>query len=348
MSSSPSSSSSSSSFPSIYNNEEGLKKLGTYLRSLHGVKVRSGIEHDKRVEYFKGKRLIECLLEGQNWPKSLPRITDKGMALELASTLLQKGYFHRSEKNTERKGHLIISPKKVFEEVGYYTWMFSGSMVWSNVATIAVIIVVIIFTLLPVWPAFAKKVLWYMAVTFLLVLFVFILVRFLLFLFMWILGYEFWIFPRLFDETLGFVDSFKPVYVFDKGTPGQGYYRIALLIALVSFIVWAARQPTEFDGFLQAQKEFVDDLYSGNLLTDYSQSAKDTIDRNKRVPDLEDLLRQIELDEIAADVTKSNKNSNDEENQADNKQKECLDDEDECNQDEYVPDFESEETVDEE
>jgi hypothetical protein len=79
---------------------------------------------------------------------------------------------------------------------------------------------------------------------------------------------------------------------------------------------------------------------TGNLLTDYSQSAKDTIDRlipstralfcllsssyrscvyfvlllccvlccrNKRVPDLADLLRQVELDEIAAEATQSYK-----------------------------------------
>jgi hypothetical protein len=42
------------SYPDIYTTEEGLNKLGSHLRSLHGVKVRSGIEHDKRVEYFKG------------------------------------------------------------------------------------------------------------------------------------------------------------------------------------------------------------------------------------------------------------------------------------------------------
>jgi hypothetical protein len=170
---------------------------------------------------------------------------------------------------------------------------------------------------------------------------------------------------RLFDESLGFVDSFKPVYVFENGSPGQGYYRVALLAGLVSFIVWAARQPTEFDGFLQAQKEFVDDLYSGeclppslclsalliacllsgNLLTDYSQSAKDTIDRNKRVPDLEDLLRQIELDEIAADVTKSSQPSSGEGDEETARACSDTDDED-CvatDGDEYLPDFEEEE-----
>jgi hypothetical protein len=111
------------SYPEIYTTEDGLRKLGSHLRSLHGVKVRSGIEHDKRVEYFKGhgasvvlaahrlfvgKRLIECLLEAQNWPKALPKITDKGMALELAAALLLKGFFHRSEKSPDKKGHLIV------------------------------------------------------------------------------------------------------------------------------------------------------------------------------------------------------------------------------------------------
>jgi len=45
--------------------------------------------------------------------------------------------------------------------------MYAGSMVWSNMATAAVIIVVIGFTLLPIWPEFAKKILWYFSVTFL-------------------------------------------------------------------------------------------------------------------------------------------------------------------------------------
>jgi hypothetical protein len=163
------------------------------------------------------------------------------------------------------------------------------------------------------------------------------------------------------------VDSFKPVYVFENGSPGQGYYRVALLVGLVSFIVWAARQPTEFDGFLQAQKEFVDDLYSGephpllfphllpplsgNLLTDYSQSAKDTIDRNKRVPDLEDLLRQIELDEIAADATKSYKPSS-EGHEDEESTGGCRDTDDEdcipSDGDEFLPDFEEDERQEEE
>jgi translocation protein SEC62 len=122
---------------------------------------------------------------------------------------------------------------------------------------------------------------------------------------MWICGYEFWIFPRLFDESLTVVDSFKPVYQLEKGQDGQGYYRIGMLIALAAFCGWVMTQPTDFDSFITAQKEFVDDLYSGNLLADVAHNTKENIGRQRnRVPNIDDLLREIELDELTEKVTK--------------------------------------------
>lgn len=177
--------------------------------------------------------------------------------------------------------------------------MYAGSLLWSNIATFLIIAVVIGFTLLPVWPESAKKVLWYLTCTFLIFMLTFIFLRFVAFLFMWILGYEFWVFPRLFDESLSFIDSFKPVYTFEKGSPGQGYYRIGLIVALVAFVYWALTQPTEFDEFVKAQREFIDDIYSGNLLADVAAVQTQTVDRAKsRIPDLEQLLRDMAADEI--------------------------------------------------
>jgi translocation protein SEC62 len=175
--------------------------------------------------------------------------------------------------------------------------MYAGNMVWSNIATGAVIIVVIGFTLLPIWPELAKKILWYCSVTFLIATLAFCLIRFLIFLLLWLVGYEFWIFPRLFDESLSFQDSFKPIYSFDKGSPGQGYYRIGVLILIGGFVYWACTQPTEFDEFLKAQKDFIDDIYSGNLLADVAQEARDNIDRTRRIPNIEDLLREMAEEE---------------------------------------------------
>lgn len=189
---------SSTSLPEVYDTDKGLKRLATYLRSPDGVKVRFAVEHGKRVEYFKGKRLIETLLapNAKTWPKELPIIEDKTVAAAVASLLLRKSFYHRSEKDEGSKGVLTVSQKKVFEDSGYYTWIFSGSMMWSHLFTGMIICVVIACTLLPVWPFVMKKILWYIAVTFLLITFTFCTIRMILFLICWVFGYEFWILPR--------------------------------------------------------------------------------------------------------------------------------------------------------
>jgi translocation protein SEC62 len=208
--------------------------------------------------------------------------------------------------------------------------MYSGNMVWSNMATVAVIAVVIIFTLLPVWPPMAKKILWWISVTFLLITFTFLMIRLILFLLCWICGFEFWIFPRLFDETLGIIESFQPTYVFERGSPGQGYYRIALLLALVGFVGWALSQPTEFDGFIKAQKEFVDDLYSGNLLADVAAHREnlENLERSKRFPKIDQLLREMEEDErenAAASASSTDSGFSNDENELSEESRNALD-----------------------
>ena len=52
---------------------------------------------------------------------------------------------------------------------------------------------------------------WYLSVTLLVIMVTFLTIRCLVFFFAWIAGYEFWILPRLFDETLAFAESFTPV-----------------------------------------------------------------------------------------------------------------------------------------
>ena len=41
-----------------------------------------------------------------------------------------------------------------------------------------------------------------------------LVVRGTLFVLGWVLGFDFWLFPRLFDESLGFVEPFTPVWKF--------------------------------------------------------------------------------------------------------------------------------------
>ena len=65
-----------------------------------------------------------------------------------------------------------------------------------------------------------------------------------------------------------------------------------MLAVFVAFCVWVYQQPTEFDEYVQAQKDFLDDLYSGALLNDMSQQDIENIDR---VIPLEELLQMVLL-----------------------------------------------------
>ena len=155
------------SVPDAFKESANLRTLGNYQRGSYGVKSKSGVQHDKRVDYFRGGRLLECLVEENEetplakWPKTLPKITDQAVGVAVAQLLIQNNYFHRSEKVPEKKKYLMVSKLNVFEENGYYTWMYEGSKTWASLGTMVLIAVILGFTLLPIWPIVAKKALWY-------------------------------------------------------------------------------------------------------------------------------------------------------------------------------------------
>lgn len=73
-------------------------------------------------------------------------------------------------------------------------------------------------------------------------------------------------------------------------------YRVGVAVAFFSFCYWAVTQPSEFDGFVAAQGDFLKDLYAGTLLSDMSQQDKENIDKPK-MQSLEDLLTKLDEDE---------------------------------------------------
>jgi translocation protein SEC62 len=155
-------------------------------------------------------------------------------------------------------------------------------------------------TCFPIWPNFLKVFVWYMSVTLLIFIFFLITFRGAVFLLVWILGWECWVLPNLFDETLGFVESFKPVISFEPTKEGQLIYRAGIAVAFSSFCYWAVTQPSEFDGFKKGQVDFIKDLYAGTLLSDMSQADKDNIDKPK-MPTLDDLLNNLDSSDDEAE-----------------------------------------------
>jgi len=288
-----------------WDTDEGLEAIAKFCRG--GFPVRQGIERlrnahdtDRRVEYFRGEKLMMCLLgdlddddNGKKKKKKKQPFTAKDTeeAKLVIQSMMGAGYIHRAAR--AGKGQLEWEPKQIWEPRDYYVWDYEGSKGFSNFLTGCLIVGMLVCTCFPIWPHFLKVYLWYLSVTFLLFMSVFCTVRMLLFLNLWVLGYECWILPNLFDESLTFVESFKPTYSFENGAKGQRYYRSALFMGTLAFFAWAYNQPTDFDLFVEAQKDFVSDLYDGKLLPEMGQQAKDDIDLVKR-PSFEQLAQEEE------------------------------------------------------
>ena len=191
-----------------------------------------------------------------------------------------------------------ISRDRDFDESGIFTWIYEGDKSFSHMMTTLLIMGFLFCVCFPIWPNFLKVFAWYMSVSFLLLIFFLVTFRGFLFLGVWILGYDFWFLPNLFDEQLGFIDSFKPLYSFEKTKEGQLYYRIRIVVAFSSFCWWDVTQPSKFDGFVSAQGDFIKDLYAGTLLSDVSQADKENIDKPK-MDTSEDLLAKLESSDDA-------------------------------------------------
>lgn len=298
--------------------EEGLTSIAEYVRK--NIKNRSGVLNENRCEYFKGDRLIRCLLPEEDakdkkkkkLPKIMDCIVDKAEADAVAKALFENQNFFMKVNVVKEPGQKVpqkeirvVKNQKPWVELGYYVWIWDGDQMWNQVLTGLLVGCFLLVTCFPIWPNFMKLALWYLSVTLLIVMFVTLTIRFIMFLFVWIFGFEFWVLPNLFDESLTVVDSFKPLYSFEKTKSGQMWWRLAVFGGFASFCWWAYTQPTEFDDFVVANRQFVDDLYEGNLLSDTSQMMKDNIDSVK-VPSIEDLLAdlnrmQIDEEEYKAD-----------------------------------------------
>ena len=107
------------------------------------------------------------------------------------------------------------------DQDGYYVWICEDDQTMSNWMTGGLVVLFLLVTCFPIWPNILKLILWYISCTALIVIILTVIVRWFLFLFVWIFGYEFWVLPNLFDEERTVVDSFKPLYSFEKTGPGQ-------------------------------------------------------------------------------------------------------------------------------
>jgi len=206
-----------------------------------GIKSKSASEiGKKKVDYFRGKDFkkfattndvllqkkcsaaLKAVLDGKT------PTTDKDVD-RLGMELIQKNFCYKAAYkpvNAPKEGE-VLKPKKwpdrlqrtanqQFDAEGFYVILYEGNAGWQHFLLACIIAGVLLVCMWPVWPIWAKIGIWYLSVIFLSLYFGILILRMIIYTLFWVVGFDFWIFPNLNDETVGFLDSFKPCYSWEK------------------------------------------------------------------------------------------------------------------------------------
>lgn len=187
-----------------------------------GLLTKEAIQYEKRVEYFKGSKLVDALLSVKykgKLAKDMP-IKSRAEAAKLAQEILRMGLIHRSQRVTHahtRRWELELL-QGPFEEDGLFTWVYEGSKTKLYLMCGGMLAGALGLCMIQIWPLWLKIGVWWCSVTFLTTFGVLCVVRFFLFCLAWIIGFRgYWLFPNLFDDNQTFAGSFMPY--FGKGDP---------------------------------------------------------------------------------------------------------------------------------
>ena len=196
-----------------------LTKFVKFLRSNKFIRNKEGVMADKRVEYFKGSNASKLLstkegmklfgrdsVESQDIQKVLQDMIDHGLFIRVVSV------------NNSR--YLQPDTSRNWSDDAIYVWVYEGSQLGSIIIGITIIGALFALTLYPLWPHPLRVATWY--VLMLLVAFVsFVAVVAVIRAIVFVITYftlkpGVWLFPRLFDENAGVIDSFISLWEWHK------------------------------------------------------------------------------------------------------------------------------------
>jgi len=203
--------------------DQRLQAVANWLRNekRSGLHTKEAIQYEKRVDYFKGCKLVDAFVGTEGRPskytgkmaKEIP-VKSRAEAAKIGQELLRLGYFHRSQRvahaNSRRwELELINGP---FDEDSLYTWIYEGSKTKLYLMCAGMLIGALVLCMIQIWPLWMKIGVWWCSVTFLTTFGVLCVVRLMLFCLMFIVGFRgIWLFPNLFDDNQTFAGSFMPI-----------------------------------------------------------------------------------------------------------------------------------------
>lgn len=304
--------------------KENVKRLARIL--YHAIPVKDAVQLSKRVDYFRGRKLTESFADGKLDKKlSFLNVKTEKESILIGAALLKHGFIHASKVKNKERRELEPLRTALFENDGYYTWLFQASSFKKNFLLGLIICGFLSLVMFPVWPKPMKTGIWYISVSLMILFFALIVIRGILFTLIWIFGYEFWLFPNLFDDDASFFESFQPLFSSEKSSTSFEAWisRFVVFLALVGSGLYLYSQPTEFDEILVIQRQFVSDLYEGKLLSNEEEYVEQEL-RERERPDLDTLRKELDDEEEENDNLIDSLLEEDEENDDLNNFKEEL------------------------
>jgi len=303
--------------------DQTFEPLMKVLLTKKGVKTKSASEvGKKKVDYFRGrdfKRFAlssedllkkKCLKALESCLEGKAPVNDKE-AERLGTELMQRGFIYKAEyksvggsdkKPPKWPDRLGRTPKQDFDLEGFYVVAYEGGKGMQYFLTGLIIFSVLSICMFRVWPMWAKIGIWYLSVIFLSLYFGVLILRMIVFTLFWIVGFDFWIFPNLNDEYCGFLDSFQPLYSWEKRKDDA----LMLLIRFMSLAITAVavQQIAETHSLADIQ-DFVHASYADVL--DWGVEKLTALPHTERaaLPDLEELEKQLKEDNASETATLS-------------------------------------------
>lgn len=169
------------------------------------------------------------------------------------------------------------------------------SMVYVYLSLI--IFLILMYTLMPVWPYSVKVGLWWVSFVLLCVILGIYAVRLIVYIFCFIFGYDVWLLPDMDDNKLGFFESFYRVISVEKRN--EKWYTIAIRVCLAIFTGYVGykiyKNPSIVD---EAKKLFVDaikDIYAygeDKIVNAYNTTAIQLKNKKKfkSIQEIDDLI----------------------------------------------------------
>mmetsp|Transcript_141766 Transcript_141766/g.395256 ORF Transcript_141766/g.395256 Transcript_141766/m.395256 type:complete len:370 (+) Transcript_141766:74-1183(+) len=285
-----------------------------------GIKTKSASEVGrKKVDYFRGKDFKKFMLENESLLKKKcsaalaaaldgkAPVDDKDVE-RIGSELIQRSFCYKamykpinpkSESGSEKKpkkwpDRLGRTPNQSFDCEGFYVITYEGGSGLQHFLLALIIAGVLLACMFPVWPMWAKVGIWYLSVIFLSLYFGLLILRMVIYTIFWIIGFDFWIFPNINDEYCGFLDSFQPLYSWEKRSDDA----LMLLVRFGSLAIAAVaiKQIAETHSLADVQ-DFVTSSYIDVLDWGVEKLTALPGSDKQALPSLEQLQNQKDLDD---------------------------------------------------